>query len=714
MASKRPRSTVRAFVASRRVNAIYKSLAAAWVLRLAVAARVERGALKQLNTDDAASFLGVPDVFDEFDGVPLSQYSTREMRQALRDRLAVLEASKLNFAETTLGVNIGWLASKLQLSAVAQKILAYVVLRQSLQGFQLAMEALDFSCQRNTLHEAFACMLDVPVAKTRAALSANSTLIQCGLVKLARTSGMTIENELEAPDNLSSILLKSHENMDSLLQSFFREATPAKLEASDFSHLLQDLDLLCTYLVNAQSKKAQGINILLYGGPGVGKSEFARLIAKSTGQRLYEVACANDDGDAINGQARFSSYMLSQKMLASASDRIVLFDEIEDVFPCRSSGFLALFEDDEDDSSATPGKAWINRVLETNPVPAIWISNHVDQIDPAYLRRFDFSVEFPKPPKDVRRRIAKKYLSPTKATPHFLDRISAWDTLTPSQIEKAAKVARLVGGPPAAAELLVERALKHSARLLGQPTLTANTGQSPHYDLAYLNTSTATAPLIAGLKERPRGTFCFHGAPGTGKTAFAHHLAEEIGKPLLVRRASDLLGKYVGESEQNIARMFEEAQEEEAVLVIDEADSLLTDRRGAHQRWEVTQVNELLTCMDDFQGIFICTTNQLDRLDPASLRRFAFKIRFDCLNREQRRQLFSAELERLAPGTENVTVDVMSKLDRLDILAPGDFSAVARQWSLWATRPSADALIGALENECRLKGSGGRAIGFMA
>ena len=300
------------------------------------------------------------------------------------------------------------------------------------------------------------------------------------------------------------------------------------------------------------------------------------------------------------------------------------------------------------------------------------------------------------------------------ATPSFIDRIATWDNLTPSQIEKAAKIARIVAGTPAATELLVVRALKYSAKLLGQTMPTGIAGQSPRYDLAYLNTSIATAPLIAGLKERPSGSFCFHGGPGTGKTAFARHLADQIDKPLLVRRASDLLGKYVGESERNIANMFQEAREEEAVLVLDEADSLLADRRGAHQSWEVTQVNELLTQMEDFQGIFICTTNQLERLDAASLRRFAFKIRFDTLNREQRRQLFNAELDRLAPGSEMATASVIAKLDRLDKLTPGDFSAVAKQWALWATHPSADALVAALEEECRVKGNGGRAIGFMA
>ena len=116
---------------------------------------------------------------------------------------------------------------------------------------------------------------------------------------------------------------------------------------------------------------------------------------------------------------------------------------------------------------------------------------------------------------------------------------------------------------------------------------------------------------------------------------------------MLVRRASDLLSKWLGDSEKNIARMFAEARQQDAVLVLDEADSFLADRRGAQHSWEVTQVNELLTQMEAFDGIFVCTTNLMDRLDAASLRRFAFKVKFDFLTADQRWAMFRQELERL-------------------------------------------------------------------
>ena len=103
------------------------------------------------------------------------------------------------------------------------------------------------------------------------------------------------------------------------------------------------------------------------------------------------------------------------------------------------------------------------------------------------------------------------------------------------------------------------------------------------------------------------------------------------------------MSKYVGETEQNMAAMFREAEAEKAVLLLDEADSFLQDRRGAQRTYEVTEVNEMLQGMERFDGIFICTTNLFDRIDQAALRRFTFKIQFKPLTALQREAMFVTE-----------------------------------------------------------------------
>jgi len=203
---------------------------------------------------------------------------------------------------------------------------------------------------------------------------------------------------------------------------------------------------------------------------------------------------------------------------------------------------------------------------------------------------------------------------------------------------------------------------------------------------------------------------CLYGPPGTGKTAFGRWLAEQLDKPLLVHRASDLLSMYVGEAEKNIARAFRAAEDEGALLLIDEVDSFLQDRRGAQRSWEVTQVNEMLTQMEGYAGVFIASTNLMDGLDPAALRRFDLKIKLDYLRPPQAWALLQrhcAQLGLPAPGAAEQT-----RLVRLQQLTPGDFAAVLRQ-SRFMPLPSAAALVAGLEGECALKQDARKTIGFV-
>src|SRR3954462_9262878 len=94
------------------------------------------------------------------------------------------------------------------------------------------------------------------------------------------------------------------------------------------------------------------------------------------------------------------------------------------------------------------------------------------------------------------------------------------------------------------------------------------------------------------------------------------------------RQASDLVTKFVGETEQNMAAMFQEAETEQAVLLLDEADSFLRSRRLAERNYAVSEVNEMLQGMERCAGVSTCTPNLLDEVDEGGLRRFSFKIRF--------------------------------------------------------------------------------------
>ena len=230
------------------------------------------------------------------------------------------------------------------------------------------------------------------------------------------------------------------------------------------------------------------------------------------------------------------------------------------------------------------------------------------------------------------------------------------------------------------------------------------------YDPAFIRADVNLSEVATGLKEAMSGRLCLYGPPCTGKTAYARWLAEKLGMPLLVKRASDLMSMFVGENEKNIAAAFEEAQQDGSLLLIDEVDSFLSDRRGAKARWEASLVNELLTQMESFSGVFIASTNLMAGLDQAALRRFDLKVKFDFLKPEQACELLtrhSRHLEIEAPSAMH-----LSRISRMNNLTPGDFASIVRQ-NRFRRIISADDMLTALEAECGIKEGGRSGIGFL-
>ncbi len=212
--------------------------------------------------------------------------------------------------------------------------------------------------------------------------------------------------------------------------------------------------------------------------------------------------------------------------------------------------------------------------------------------------------------------------------------------------------------------------------------------------------------LTQQIKRLGRLNFslCLYGASGTGKSAYARYLAQELGVDVIHRRASDLLSKWVGGTEQNIAEAFAQAKENKSLLIFDEADSFLRDRATASHSWEISGVNEMLTWMESHPYPFICTTNLMDTLDPASLRRFSFKIKYDFLTPQQVVCAFMFFF--------HVMIDEKDVVG-LNKLTPGDFALVKNKAEILGHAHDFYALKEMLETEQTLKQnrSGGR-IGF--
>ena len=477
-------------------------------------------------------------------------------------------------------------------------------------------------------------------------------------------------------------------NEQVLLKACTKPAIEPSLSLDDFAYLNEMKTMMLDYLQSSFDTHRKGVNILIYGAPGTGKTELATLLGKVLSVSVNNITYMDGDGDVISAEDRLNKCRFAQTLL-NGKQALLIFDEIEDVF---NGSFM-------ERSVAQKNKAWTNQLLENNNVPMIWLSNSVHSIDEAFLRRFDFVFEMPDLPLKNKSALISQ-LAGGKLTAEYVRHFAKVRSLSPAILTRVFNVANAVdNGKKTFSEVLLtlfNEALQAQGKKKIEPLVESKLS----YQLEWVSCNENIHKISEGLIRTKKGRICCYGPPGTGKTAWAGWLAEQLDMPLLLCKGSDLLDPYVGGTEQKIAEAFESAKRDNCLLVLDEVDSFLFSRDGAERSWERSQVNEMLTQIERFEGLMVVSTNLMNVLDPAALRRFDLKLKFDYLTPQQRLDFAKQQAKKLNLGA---WADTHSKrLLELNLLTPGDFAAVARRHN-FSPFESLEDWLEALRSEFRVK-----------
>jgi transitional endoplasmic reticulum ATPase len=653
-----------------------------------------------------SQFLGMPNLDDFAQAYPLWK-----VQQTLEQHLLKWESRtgrECRFPEV-LNQNLDAITSLIGLSRLEREVLGLGVLIHAESCMDFLGEVIGGDLLGYAADRILAPMLRQKNEDVALALKREAKLNTTGLLRIDMNGRYMLRQLIDLlTDSFASRMLLPQKDIRLLLEGFVRPVSSAILSPNDFEHIEMDLQISLAVLSQAIRTHAHGVNILIYGKPGTGKTEFARMLASELSVQMIEISPNNLAGEAVTPMRRLHSFRIAQAFFCD-QPTLLMFDECAEVL---QQGPFALNEDNE---AKAPRKSWINKMLESNQIPTIWISNTIEGLDEAYLRRFNVCFEMPMPSQQHRLKILEKAFQGAIGEQVRL-KIAKSKYVFPALAEQTASMVMATGAchTERERESMAIHLINSKLKINGQPQINLqvrNGFDIEDFKPEWINTDVDLDSLRQSLKDSGSGRICLYGPPGTGKTAFGQWLACKLDREHMVVKASELISPFVGETEQKIAQAFHQAVQHGAVLQMDEVDSFLQERQKAAHQWEVTQVNEMLTQMESFNGIFIASTNLVDQLDEASLRRFDMTIQIDFMKPKAAWSMFLLTCEKIA--ISDVDPSLQLRLSRLRNLTPGDFEQVCRRSKLQSISTAFKAL-GYLETAVGLKKTATKAtMGFL-
>jgi transitional endoplasmic reticulum ATPase len=497
-------------------------------------------------------------------------------------------------------------------------------------------------------------------------------------------------------------------------KNFFDKALRSSipLEAHMFSH-----EKLKHVIALLKERPKNASHILLYGPPGTGKTSFARALPQEISLNAYEIKRENTN----KAEKRRAAIEACLNMTNSGSDSLIIVDEADNLLNTRFSWFYR---------GETQDKGWLNELMERPGVRMVWIANTIENVEPSVLRRFTFSLHFKALSTNQRIQIwdrivqkhkIKRFINQSEVV-YYAQKFNVSAGVIEQAIAGAAEHHKNKSAILKSIDLSLDSYMEmHHGRYIQKETQKVE----DRYSIEGLNVTedihALTEQLIQFdqyLKAHPYGqkanmNLLFYGPPGTGKSELARYLAIQLDRQVYCKQSSELLSCYIGETEKNIRRAFEEAEADNAVLVIDEVDSFLFSRDRAVRSWEISLTNELLAQMEQFRGILICTTNHLEGLDTASIRRFNHKIGFNYLNADGKIIFYHKFFKCLTKTHLSHTQEM--RIRQIPDLSPGDFKIVNDRFRFSTKKEITHNQISeALEQESEIKhlNQGKNRVGF--
>ncbi|HZZ83945.1 MAG TPA: ATP-binding protein [Anaeromyxobacteraceae bacterium] len=636
----------------------------------------------------------------------LTEQQFRARLQGLR-RHARGELEEVPAPAEPAAANLALIAAVLGLTPDEREVLQFVAAQRLSPDLEDVTDAYP-ALSRMGCVELVSAATGLARGEVSAALAPRGRLLSSGIVRFDEEFGH-LEHKLVLDARVLELVITPELDRDRLLAAFLPLAPPPSLGLEDFAHLSAELEVARRLLRAALAQRRPGVNLLFHGPTGTGKTELARLLAREAGAQVHVAGLQDPSGQSPSSQERLASLLLGNRVLA-ASGAVLLFDELEDLLEPAT-----IFSGER---TLRASKQWMTQLLEQNPVPCVWATNDAS-FDPAFLRRFTYAIEFRPLGALQRERVWRRHLGAGALPEAEVARLAARYAVSPAEIGSAVAAARLVAPDERPDRATLEAVLAPMVGLVGGRGADGQAFDPVSYRVEAACTSTDLAGLadrLAGWRpgDGPGVSLCLYGPSGTGKSEFVHYLAHRMGRQVVARRVSDIESKWVGDSERNLAAAFREAAASDAVLLFDEADSFLRDRRGAVHQWEASLVNEFLQQLERHPGVVACTTNLYRDLDEAALRRFAFKVKFEWLREEQALLLFRERLAPLLgrPLAPEEEAQVAAELRRLPRLAPGDFAAASRRLRVLGGASETEALVAELAAEAAARGDAPKTIGF--